>query len=192
MSPNSHFILWIKNTLSTFTLILICFQPPKVPSSDVVLPRSPDYSGTKFLQHVITQSDVLSNLGSQTFTPLRAGQLILHTLSRPVTATQSMQLSSLARLTHERVFNTQKYPNQELYIPAGLVLGLTCSIASRDLHEVNNSLGQSLKSILMSYRNELLWSLSISLIQLSIRFYLKSLIDALSQMSCIQMRRLAL
>ena len=47
-----------------------------------------------------------------------------------------MQLASLARLTHERHFNTQRYRDDELRVPGGLVLGMTCSLASRDLHEV--------------------------------------------------------
>jgi len=47
-----------------------------------------------------------------------------------------MQLATLARLTHERHFNTRLFRREELFIPGGLVLGLTLSLASRDLHEV--------------------------------------------------------
>jgi len=47
-----------------------------------------------------------------------------------------MQLSSLARLTHERHFNVKKFRRDELYIPGGLVIGLTLSSSGKDLHEV--------------------------------------------------------
>ena len=53
-----------------------------------------------------------------------------------VTFAQSQQLSSLARLTHERHFDIRKYDEKtEIYVPAGLVLGLTVSASNRDFHE---------------------------------------------------------
>lgn len=93
-----------------------------------------------FLDHLIQKADVLQTLGSQTLTSLRPGQLIIHTLTRPLSETQCMQLSSLARLTHERHFNTRLFRRDEMFVPGGLVLGLTCSQASRDLHEVQQQL----------------------------------------------------
>lgn len=109
---------------------------PGVTPSDTVVERSSETSSNKFMNHLIQQADVLREIGSQTFSPLRPGQLILHSLTRPFSLSQSMELSSLARLTHERVFNTQRFQDNELYVPAGLVLSLTTSISSRDLHEV--------------------------------------------------------
>jgi hypothetical protein len=53
-----------------------------------------------------------------------------------LTFTQSQQLASLARLTHEKHFDTRKYNITELLIPGGLVLGLTMSASARDFHEV--------------------------------------------------------
>ena len=47
-----------------------------------------------------------------------------------------VQLATLARLTHERHFNSRKFYSTELLVPGGLVFALTCSLASRDLHEV--------------------------------------------------------
>jgi citrate lyase subunit beta/citryl-CoA lyase len=47
-----------------------------------------------------------------------------------------MQLASLARLTHERHFNTRVFKRDELFIPGGLVLGLTHAASARDLHEI--------------------------------------------------------
>jgi hypothetical protein len=58
---------------------------------------------------------------------------------RPLSATQSVQLSSLARLTHPRHFNHHVYNFDEIYIPGGLVLGLVNSASARDLHEVGQS-----------------------------------------------------
>jgi acyl dehydratase len=97
-----------------------------------------------FLNHLIQKADVLQTLGSQTLTSLRPGQLIIHTLTRPLSETQCMQLSSLARLTHERHFNTRLFRRDEMFVPGGLVLGLTCSQASRDLHEVQQHLSSLL------------------------------------------------
>ena len=60
-----------------------------------------------YISHLIRQSEILQNIGSQTLTSVRPGQLILHTLTRPLSETHMMQLASLARLTHERHFNTR-------------------------------------------------------------------------------------
>jgi len=87
-------------------------------------------------KHIIESASKIGPLGSQSLTALRPGQLILHSLCRPLSATQCMQLSSLARLTHERHFNHHVYNIDEIYIPGGLVLGLTASASARDLHEV--------------------------------------------------------
>ena len=88
-------------------------------------------------EHLIVRAGSMADkLRSHSLTPLRPGQLILHSMSRPLSSTRSMQLSSLARLTHERHFNHHVFDTEEIYIPGGLVLGLTISAASRDLHEV--------------------------------------------------------
>ena len=104
--------------------------------SEVDVQKEHSVKNLPFLEHLIQKADVLESLGSQTLTSLRPGQLIIHTLTRPLTETHCMQLSSLARLTHERHFNTRLFRREEMIVPGGLVLGLTCSMASRDLHEV--------------------------------------------------------
>lgn len=110
--------------------------PFEVPPSDVVVSTPADSKKNDFLDHLIKQAEILQEKGSQTLTSLRPGQLILHTLTRPLSETHSMQLATLARLTHERHFNTRLYRREEMLVPGGLVLGLTTSLASRDLHEV--------------------------------------------------------
>jgi len=109
--------------------------PFEVPASDIVLPRE-EHVKQDFLDHLIKRADTLQKIGSQTLTVLRPGQLIFHTLSRPLSTTQMMQLASLARLTHERHFNTRLYRREEMFVPGGLILGLATAMASRDLHEV--------------------------------------------------------
>ena len=47
-----------------------------------------------------------------------------------------MQLSTIARINHDRHFNSRKYSREEMLVPAGLLLAMTTSMASRDLHEV--------------------------------------------------------
>jgi hypothetical protein len=107
-----------------------------VPPSDVEIDRPQSSGGSEFLEHLISRADILQNLESHTLSSLRPHQLIIHTLTRPLSETHLMQLASLARLTHERHFNTRLFRKEELWVPGGLVLGLTCSLASRDLHEV--------------------------------------------------------
>lgn len=110
--------------------------PFVVPPSDIVVPPSEVDHGNDYLAHLIRQVEVLQERGSHTLTSLRPGQLLLHTLTRPLSSTHMMQLASLARLTHEKHFNTKVYRKDELLIPGGVVLGLTTSISTRDLHEV--------------------------------------------------------
>jgi hypothetical protein len=86
--------------------------------------------------HLLSRSDVLHELKSHSLADLRPGQLILHSLNRSLTFTQSQQLASLARLTHEKHFDCRKYDPTELLIPGGLVLGITMSASARDFHEL--------------------------------------------------------
>ena len=80
---------------------------------------------------------MLGELGSHSLTPLRPHQLIVHTMCRALSLTQSQQLASLARLTHERHFDSEKFePTTEMFVPGGLVLGLAMSASARDLHEI--------------------------------------------------------
>ena len=58
--------------------------------------------------------------------------------ARPISETQSMELSSLARLTHSRHFDTVKHGKEGLTVPAGLILALATSLSARDLHEVRD------------------------------------------------------
>lgn len=110
--------------------------PFEVPPSEVEVSPPPAAQSSEFLEHLIKQVETLQSMGSQTLEPVRPDQLILHTLTRPLSETHSMQLATLARLTHERHFNTQLFRREELFIPGGIVLGLSCSLSSRDLHEV--------------------------------------------------------
>ncbi|KAG7370160.1 hypothetical protein IV203_027906 [Nitzschia inconspicua] len=89
-----------------------------------------------FRDHLLSKSHVCQELKSHSLADLRPGQLILHSMNRSITFTQAQQLASLARLTHERHFDTKRYDQSELLVPGGLVLGIVQSAASRDFHEV--------------------------------------------------------
>lgn len=110
--------------------------PFKIPASVEEVSEVEEAQSYTFLDYIVRHAHILQAKGSQTLSPLRAGQLLLHTLARPLTVTHTMQLASLARLTHERHFDTRKYAPEDLLVPGGLVLGLTCSLTARDLHEV--------------------------------------------------------
>jgi acyl dehydratase len=91
-----------------------------------------------FRDHLLSKANtVLKDQPSHSLAKLRTGDFIIHTLQRSLTFTQSQQLASLARLTHERHFDTRKYDvNSEILVAGGLVLGITVSAAARDLHEI--------------------------------------------------------
>lgn len=81
-----------------------------------------------FRNHILSQAKELLNIGSHSLKGLRTGHLILHRMNRSVSLTQSQQLASLARLTHERHFDVRKYDTtSEILVPGGVVLGLTLS-----------------------------------------------------------------
>ena len=94
-------------------VIFVCEKsllfPFKVPPSEVVVTPSDEDRPELFLNHMIQQTDKMQKLGSQTLTSLRPGQLVVHTLTRPLSETHMMQLATLGRLTHERHFNTRKF-----------------------------------------------------------------------------------
>ncbi|GMH88679.1 hypothetical protein TL16_g11225 [Triparma laevis f. inornata] len=84
-----------------------------------------------------THTHTYPQLGSHSLASLRPHQLIVHTMCRALSLTQSQQLASLARLTHERHFDSSKFqPTTEMFVPGGLVLGLAMSASARDLHEI--------------------------------------------------------
>eukprot|EP00569_Conticribra_weissflogii_P007126 CAMPEP_0171344752 /NCGR_PEP_ID=MMETSP0878-20121228/20059_1 /TAXON_ID=67004 /ORGANISM="Thalassiosira weissflogii, Strain CCMP1336" /LENGTH=447 /DNA_ID=CAMNT_0011848013 /DNA_START=258 /DNA_END=1601 /DNA_ORIENTATION=+ len=115
----------------------LLFEFP-VPESNVTIDADSEGVPQLFRDHLLSKSHVLSSgeLESHSLIPLRQGNLILHTLVRSITFAQSQQLASLARLTHERHFDIRKYDvKTEIFVPAGLVLGLTMSAANRDFHE---------------------------------------------------------
>lgn len=121
--------------VKVFTCEKSMMFPFAVPASSVKV-DVPDATQTDFLDHLVKRLETLQDMGSQTLTSLRPGQLILHTLTRPLNETHAMSLATLGRLTHERHFNKRLYRPDELVIPGGLVVGLVTSLASRDLHEV--------------------------------------------------------
>ncbi|CBJ29374.1 conserved unknown protein [Ectocarpus siliculosus] len=113
------------------------FAPPS-PRDSTATPEEqpPPKPADRLRDHVVKQSEKLAELGGQTLRRFSAGQLIIHTPARPISRTQSMELSSLARLTHSRHFDTVKHGEDGLAIPAGLIVALATSLSARDLHEV--------------------------------------------------------
>jgi acyl dehydratase len=91
-----------------------------------------------FRDHLLSKATtVLAQDPSHSLASLDPGMMILHTMHRSLTFSQSQQLASLARLTHERHFDSYKYDKSfEIFVPGGLVLGITTSAAARDLHEI--------------------------------------------------------
>jgi len=91
-----------------------------------------------FRDHILSKANTaLAEQKSHSWSRFHPGQCVLHSMNRSLTFSQSQQLASLARLTHERHFDVRKYDRySEIFVPAGLVLGLTMSAVARDLHEI--------------------------------------------------------
>ena len=66
--------------------------PFSVPQSEVQLPPTITEKADSLLTHLISRSDTLQNLGSQTLTSVKPGQLLLHTLSKPISQSYAMQV----------------------------------------------------------------------------------------------------
>ena len=134
----------------TFSCDKTMMFPFSVPPSVVEAHFVPEsVNPNAFLDFLVDKAKQLQEQGSQSMSPVRPGDLILHTLSRPVTVPHLMQLATLGRLTHDRHFNTHKYSESELLVPGGIVLGLTCSLSSRDLHEVTCIMYSSIRLIIL-------------------------------------------
>lgn len=116
--------------------MLFEFSVPESHTSSKLQPTADPPNGNLFRDHLLSKSHVLQGLTSHSLAEFRKGQLLLHSLKRSLTFTQSQQLASLARLTHEKHFDSRKYDMTELLVPGGLVLGLTMSASARDFHEL--------------------------------------------------------
>jgi len=130
-----HCMLLNQRDVVVFSCNTTMMFPFVVPPSQIDVPKEAVTHHNSLLSHIVRQVEVLEANGSQTLRSVRPGQLILHTLTRPLSETHMMQLATLARLTHERHFNTRLFRKEELFVPGGLVLGLVSSLTSRDLHE---------------------------------------------------------
>ena len=116
--------------------MLFDFTIPNPIAHDRIEPEGEAINEHLFRDHLLSKSHVCQQLQSHSLADLRPGQLILHSLNRSLTFTQSQQLASLARLTHPKHFDSRKYDTTELFIPGGLVLGITMSASARDFHEL--------------------------------------------------------
>ena len=78
--------------ISIFTCDKAMIFPFAVPQSEVQLPPTITEKADSLLTHLISRSDTLQNLGSQTLTSVKPGQLLLHTLSKPISQSYAMQV----------------------------------------------------------------------------------------------------
>jgi len=126
--------------VTVFSCLKTMLFPFVVPPSSISLEQDTETAATEknnnFLHHLLTSAlPALHERGSQTLASVRPGQMILHTLTRPLSETHTMQLATLGRLTHERHFNSRLFRREEMLVPGALVAALTCSLSARDLHE---------------------------------------------------------
>lgn len=88
------------------------------------------------LAHVKYNIDNLPNNHSLAF--LHPGQLVLHSVSRPIGNHANMSLSTMFHWTHPSIYNLKRYRDEEIVVPGGLVLAATISASSRGLFETLN------------------------------------------------------
>ena len=109
-----------------------------VPESTIRASESYSSSGTSgggqadvhmFRDHLLSKADTCQQLKSHSLVELRPGQVILHSMQRSLTFSQSQQLASLARLTHEKHFDCRKYGKQK-YVWHHLIFIFTVISAS--------------------------------------------------------------
>jgi len=124
-----------QRNVTCFTCLKSMMFPFSVAASDFKGNISDAIFQQPLKEHLISRADTLVSLGNQSLRRLRAGHLIIHRMARPLTHTQTMQLASIARLTHQRHFDRQRYAQHEIYVPGGCIIGLATSASSRDFHE---------------------------------------------------------
>jgi 2-methylfumaryl-CoA hydratase len=119
------------------------FPNISAPASNLSAPpkTAPAPPRSHLLSHILYNSDNLSTTNNLAI--LTEGQLVLHSVSRPIGPAANMALSTLFRWTHPSIFNLRRYKDEELLVPGGLILAASISASSRGLFE---TLNESLES----------------------------------------------
>eukprot|EP00471_Norrisiella_sphaerica_P004043 CAMPEP_0184485530 /NCGR_PEP_ID=MMETSP0113_2-20130426/7119_1 /TAXON_ID=91329 /ORGANISM="Norrisiella sphaerica, Strain BC52" /LENGTH=388 /DNA_ID=CAMNT_0026866999 /DNA_START=30 /DNA_END=1196 /DNA_ORIENTATION=+ len=86
------------------------------------------------LKQIDQQSSILNR--SNALARLHDGQLILHSLARPIGTSMSMILSTMFRMTHPSLFNTKRFGTDDIIVPGGVVLSQVHACATRGLYEI--------------------------------------------------------
>jgi hypothetical protein len=105
--------------------------------------RAPEKPRSHLLSHILYNCDNLPS--NNALAQLHEGQLLLHSVSRPIGSSTNMALSTLFRWSHPSIYNLKRYREEEILVPGGLVLAGTIAASSRGLFE---TLNESLDSCL--------------------------------------------
>ncbi|GAB5364049.1 hypothetical protein AAMO2058_000936300 [Amorphochlora amoebiformis] len=89
---------------------------------------------SRVLGQISRNSNTLSR--SNALARLYEGQLILHSLARPIGTSMSMILSTMFRMTHPSLFNTKRFGQDNILVPGGVMLSQVHSCCSRGLYEI--------------------------------------------------------
>ncbi len=96
----------------------------------------PEKPRSHLLSHILYNCDNLPTTNS--LAPLREGQLILHSTSRPIGSSTNMSLSTLFRWAHPSIYNLKRYKEEEILVPGGMILAGAIASSSRALFETLN------------------------------------------------------
>jgi len=96
--------------------------------------RPPPKPESKVLEKISHRSAALSR--SNALARLHEGQLILHSLARPIGSSMGMILSTMFRMTHPSLFNTRRFGNESVLVPGGVMLSQVHACAARGLYEI--------------------------------------------------------
>jgi len=106
------------------------------PNNRSVEPEAVKLPETKshFLKRIFTNAGELpihSHLA-----PIFSEELIIHGFTRPLGRSMTRSLSSLVRLTHPMLYDTNRFSDEEIVVSGGLILALTSAAASVKLYEI--------------------------------------------------------
>jgi len=106
-------------------------RSPEVPKRS---PYSPTLADSKFLNKIVNN---VSNLPVHKHLALLSPeQLIIHGFARPLGKSLARSLTSLVRMTHPMLYDTNRFTDEEIVVSGGLVLALTTASASVKLYEI--------------------------------------------------------
>lgn len=114
-----------------------CVTPYPIDSNTLLSPKVGPKEGahhSNFRHFLLRQQYKL--LPSVSLKTLFPKEVILHSMQRPLGTETNMQISTMHRMTHPALYNTVRYKSEELVVGGVSAIGLTHSLANKELFEI--------------------------------------------------------